>query len=1362
MPSVAISPYQLAVARFSPNEAVIKFGYASSYFQVNIDAPEKFPTNALTISFWVTVTASGTLLHYGDLDEGSTTYDSRTTYLQVGLKGGNLEVHFAGANNSEASFIMPAANDSQQAHYIAITFSHTVNSEYAFVHVFIDDADPQVRRVTLLNSLSQSMSLPENGPLYLGTQPPDKEGNIPSSAILQGVLTDLHIWNHVLTANEIQDDIVTASFGSEGNIPFLALPLTQATINRGVEAQDLIGKHPAQRMMVRDDNPGIQTFDSKDFPVGNRTIEMWVRVDSDGTILSYGDYSNSHDHMNEGSNPWYITSSGISIDGQWHHLAVVVDGDKEITYVDGVRVQEIKYSRDNLIADQILLIGARNADDHDSVFTGQIRDIIIWDVPLQDPDVAQHLVNPVLSKDSSAHVVAHWNFVTEGSGPQFSSWGFSFKLPYVQEIQSLAAPELWRFYHRITSRCSLTENPVLQTDGTLKNEPVYRVSISLPMATEYVDIWSSDSIAVEIEDQLSNLSNDSPVRVTPNIFSKLQLTIPAVDFRCPTFRIQTDWMKAGQFHYLLPDVELHKKIVALKPGELANPGTRIKLGISPDFTDAHVNDLQKVLQNIVSTVQHSYNATSHGVHRDRALLPRNMADPHFVVNFQGTKPQYRALSKDEVHTITAGAVLTPIPPSTGFLEVLKQDLSDVVKIVVHTVKDTGMNIIDTASTIGHAVNQTVEKVGEDIVHGDTRYIGQDLIQGGENIGGALIHGAEHAIGNVLEGAGELLVVTLQTAEKTVQFLITHTGEIGHVIGAILHKVGIMINNFINWLLDLDKLDWDAVKKNHLQLAKVVNAKIGELGTLVATYKQNADSILNTFVTEYEKLIDPTLTQFDIRKLDHKPSIAHTHSGAVEKLEWLLGKLARNAVDMQFPVIQILDESIPSGLASKLEEILGKDAENLWPILKKSGTDDLLAILTHPGHSLEYIGDIFITVARAGIVLAIDVLRAIVDAFMDTLDAFLDAFQKTINAPWEIPFIKDLYKTYVNSNEPMTCLDVVCLLVSIPVTITAKAYQVKDDEIFDRRRDTVPLLPLQKPGWGWGYGVCHILLGIISPTADVRALMTSPEVVGQWEASKIILNPTLRDKAKKLVDPGLLLLNLVTGFMAQLMTSPIPPDETYRFPDSATQNDVYEQPNFRSHQIWFYQWFIYGIPALAGLGGLIAGAKNKEDLETGFKFVGPAMSFLLGIGHMIMMAQLDSADRLKAECIQYCYDNVHGFANLSPLAYFQELQTALPALRAGHVPSNNFQSELDEKLIAWVNAIKNYHEWSKITFDGGIPSKGFGNIMDTFPEIGQLGSIPYIMEKSRGYSMAGTLFFDIFGHLGEGITVMVRTSRNEML
>ena len=53
-------------------------------------------------------------------------------------------------------------------------------------------------------------------------------------------------------------------------------------------------------------------------------------------------------------------------------------------------------------------------------------------------------------------------------------------------------------------------------------------------------------------------------------------------------------------------------------------------------------------------------------------------------------------------------------------------------------------------------------------------------------------------------------------------------------------------------------------------------------------------------------------------------------------------------------------------------------------------------------------------------------------------------------------------------------------------------------------------------------------------------------------------------------------------------------------------------------------------------------------------------------------------------------------------------------------------------------------------------------MDTFPEIGQLGAMPEIVEASDGFSLIGTAFFDLLGHWGEGITYMVRTARNELL
>lgn len=61
------------------------------------------------------------------------------------------------------------------------------------------------------------------------------------------------------------------------------------------------------------------------------------------------------------------------------------------------------------------------------------------------------------------------------------------------------------------------------------------------------------------------------------------------------------------------------------------------------------------------------------------------------------------------------------------------------------------------------------------------------------------------------------------------------------------------------------------------------------------------------------------------------------------------------------------------------------------------------------------------------------------------------------------------------------------------------------------------------------------------------------------------------------------------------------------------------------------------------------------------------------------------------------------------------------------------------VITWVANARNYLQWSRIVADGGIPSKGFGNVMDTFPEIGQLGAMPEIAEASDGFSLIGTAF-----------------------
>jgi len=1368
MTATPISTLQEATARFSGNDKVATLGY-DYYYQLNLNLGDDIHTKGLTFSFWVDINASGTMWHYGNSDEGSS-FDSKTSYMQVVFDGSRLEVNFA---TDSASFRILGGVSGQNSRYIALSFFQVKDSKEAKVKLYVDDEEPIEKSVQLENSLSEPMTLPSRAPLYLGTAPPNEEGHITFNDLFVGSFSDFRLWAYAMKPRQVHDDITIPLDAKGYQSLILALPLSYETIDQqaGI-AKDLTGNNPAYLKKVTDQGGILYSSNVRNIPTEDRSLEMWLRCgrDGSGTVFSYGDYSNSHEHMNEGTNAWQIDSSRFFDkirDGNWHHVVIVVESGKESIYVDSVQMTKNigngfegpdLRAVDNLIADQILVLGAKNTDETDGLFNGQLRDVFLWKVALNGQQIKDRLSDLSLSKDQKKNITSHWplvsgaaSLVTNGDLAEIG------KVCYKKEKKSLSNFEVWRHHHHITSRSSLCEENL---EGG-KKKSVYRTSITLPLRTKSLTISASEDCDVEIEDTIKKLIANVLVTVSPNIFSKVQISIAATDVRCPTFKLHADWMNSKHDHYLLPDVEYHKRISNLKGDALSSASSEVKtqLGMG-DFTKSHIDDLQKTIQSISSTVQHTYNATHHGVHRDRALLAKNMQDSHFKIEFENKKPTYTALTKEQVQSeLNTSSATTP--EANGFFSRIENDLSKVEKIMVHTVKDAAKEIIDTGVNVGSTIGHTVIKVGEDIVHGDLNYANQDLIAGGESVASELVHGGGELIGQAIKGAQQLLVLTIHTDAKVVQYLITHTGDIGKFIGIVLKKVGIELQSFINWLLE--KLDWDSIKKNHVKLESVINSKVEEISKLVKLYQSDADTMFDTFIRRFEKDISPTLNQFDGKKISNKPIISHSHSGAVEKLEWLLGKLARSSVEFEFPLLTAIGSSIVGSLSDGMKNSLGKDGEKLWAAIKEAGLHDLQAIFTHPGHTFDYIVDVFIKLAKTGAVLAIDMMKQLLDAFMKAMLTLLEGFKKSINKAWSIPFIEDLYKTFVKPSGTMTMLDLTCLLIAVPVTITAKSHGVSNDNLFSRRTGT-PLTPLKKPGWSWSYGACHILLGVITPIADIRTLCANlgGDLNREFNASAVEITPSLTGKAKKTIDPGLQTLTIVVGFCAQLTTNPIPPDETYVLPPIATRNDIYESPNYLSHVIYAYQWIGWGLGSIAGFSGMIAGFAKSDDWEKYFGRAGSIFNCVFGIGHLIMMGILDHRDRVKANSINYCYENVDGFATMKPLDFYKTLQNSVPAKDDGHVNSHNFTNNSDPALIDWVEAIKNYHIWSKLPADGGIPVKGFGNIMDTFPELGQIASYPDFVKKSEGYSMLATLGFDVFGHMGEGITVMVRTSRNEML
>jgi hypothetical protein len=381
-------------------------------------------------------------------------------------------------------------------------------------------------------------------------------------------------------------------------------------------------------------------------------------------------------------------------------------------------------------------------------------------------------------------------------------------------------------------------------------------------------------------------------------------------------------------------------------------------------------------------------------------------------------------------------------------------------------------------------------------------------------------------------------------------------------------------------------------------------------------------------------------------------------------------------------------------------------------------------------------------------LAISVLtiiNKILDTLIDLIELCIKSLKEIINQRIDIPFISDFY-SQITEGRNLNILSLTSLLISLPLTILYREieneFPFKDPHLLVaslKDLDEDKSIHKTKKAWGYTYGICHVLQGLIALPIDAIKLLGSDKITAALSSRgmqipygvRVIPNPPIL---------GLLLpvLDQSVGFIAQLGANPIGyPDFTINSPSSSAQKDPIAAPTYWAHIIWNYQWgiwvagvFVNVLPGyLKARPVPIASFAAYMFEESNFQ---AALQYAWGVAHMSLMSVLDVADRKKMQYLN----------QLSKLGY----------------PSVD-ESQKDVYI--------NYLEWAKARNNGlavgnGISDKGFGNIMDTFPAIGKLGAMPAALELTEGLSYIGTAVFSALGNGGEAGMYIRRTRYNGLL
>lgn len=1337
---------------FSPDDAFATFGLAK-YLRFTAKA---FPANNFTITFWWQPKDSGTILYYGNPD-GASSFNSLNTTMEVRQNGGFLEIEFKTASQNSSTISIEVTGP----HFIALRFSQT--ADQATVQVNIDNNNPQIFVIQLINSLQQPVTLPAGDMLCIGTRTPDNEGHVSFNDLYNGTITDLRVWKHLMTEAEILEDSFREVYGDENDL-CLALPLDADNINIDINTADnLVGDvddDPQFTHVV--DAPGWVVVDQFPMPANTMTLEWWMRcgVNDYGYIVNYDDISNS-EHPNDASNNLIISySGGIQInnratginftDGEWHHIALVFTDTTQAYFLDGFQVGTTQpRSFDALLTPRKLIMGIQSTDVNDYAFSGQIQRFFTWNTALSSDEVLNRALLTDITTTQQINIVAALpltsaTIINIPSTSYASSQGLLLK----KDVLPLSDGINWFKDQKIFSRTALTDEFTLNGANQIVTQSVYRISVSCSTLVQTLKISASEAIIVTINDTLTVLIGPGAVAsVTPNIYGKTQISFPAVDTHCPIILVQTDLMDPLVYHYIFPDIEVYKKLVNLPAGTLSNPINKAALNIDSNLTTAQIDNFQTAIQNISATVQHTYNRTKHSITHDRKVLPLNMLDAHFKFDFGSSTNKtytYQALQKSEVQAAVGNAQKMNISIQQCFYADAIDKLRRAESIFVHTIENIGGTIVDGADHIGKDVVGAVQQIGEDITHGDLLYAAQDLIRGGENLASDLTRTSAGIVTNAVQGAGQLFAITLQLGEDMYQYFIAHSNDVGRIISALFQKISSSIDTVINWIKD--KLPTADILNTYNALLSYFNTGFTNSSTLLNTLKQNLNDYLDGLTTGLQTSVDQMMKGYSMASLASSKSTHPAHSMAMEKAEWLLGKIHRSGgtgTTLQLPEGSTTQNANIDAIYNAITNQYGAEGEKLASLFDKSQLSDYFTLIASGTNDANYIISGFWKLVQslitAGMSMAKTIIDKIIDLVIDMLTTIKNALQSTAN----LGIVNNIF-TFFTGDNSMSIMKLGVFLVSIPLTMYAKsAYGSPPFETITTadRNETMLLstpLPRSATDYATVYGILHLSLAPISLISDIKALVniagdaTVPQGALTGWVNKMNGN-TMQTAGYS--DQVIAVLGAFLSVGAQFIGNPVPPNNPYALPLQSEKDDPHTAPNYYAHVIWIYQWFGWGghnIPTFINLGLLKYPVPQKI-----ISFAIPIYDTLFGAFHIYLMTALDAADRGRIKAL--CLDKDAG-----------------RTLSADAVAYLNWATE-DNTITIWNSQTSTL----TIPVPSPLSRKTFGNICDCIPEISQLGLLPIFIRWTKGYSLLGTMLLDTFGQIGEGATVLVRTKNNEL-
>jgi L-arabinonolactonase len=787
------------------------------------------------------------------------------------------------------------------------------------------------------------------------------------------------------------------------------------------------------------------------------------------------------------------------------------------------------------------------------------KDSSSWSLWKKNVDLTQYIKGKI-SFDIKGDPTVSVNY---GPGGMSKYWELGFDFDFQIEDKKLIPSQ------SITARISLVED----YDLHMNKVHVYRTIITYPFEVTEVDIKAEKEIEVKIDDVKYKLNPAIAVKVPKNLLSKMVITVPCTNLGVPAIYIKTDKMEQGEKYIVCMDTPGYRKIEGLKKGIIAK--SRNELNIKSKYKDADCHHAETAIRLLAQAHQSTYNHLegSNTISRDRYVRPHNMDNLHWSYH---KDHGFKALKPEEIDAATGNPTLKGATVSQWFGEDIFHAAKKATEIVVHTVAHTaeaayklGKNAVNTvenvatdaADTLYHVAEDEVKgaiKTGDDLLHGNISKIPGDVWDAQKSIVKDVLTGGENIAEDAVDGVGNALVITFKWAEEEVQYILSHTGQVGAAIQGILHQLEVEMEHFLAWVAE--KLGWDDVLKIQDFVEKNINDSFDEIPKIISTVKTSLDGIISNANNSVQKTIASARKQV-LNKQGTKIQINYFDKPKEQSDVIMSRVFTHESGDFSgFP-----SQDIPINAKNSFEKIVNtiskkfKDDNNLNEAISRLESDfsNLSSIpLAEVPDQIKLIALDLLEIAAES---AIDLVGALLDVMLDLLNELFTWFKTLANTVIDLPFISALYAKLTHG-KPLTLIGFSSLMIALPAKLIADTRNTKLATLLPSHgqslSNTQTVFGFLYAGCVFFNGLCNALLDC-KPVAPVRNNYL-PIPGGNAPTPMTCLNKTL----------------LYVDFAAQVFGNPAGDFSVVMPPKDATSQQLTAFAIVEG--IWVYQWLLFAI------------------------------------------------------------------------------------------------------------------------------------------------------------------------------------------